>query len=73
MAPVAAMPMSKDKIEFCTYSPTKIDSQVLPLVKAAAALMQQNAQEWLSNVANEAASKQLARTPIKRRPPKPRG
>jgi len=59
-----------DKSEHVTYSPCKIDSQVLPLAKAAAALALMPVQEWLSNIVNEAAAKQLGMKPIKRRPTK---
>lgn len=68
MFPVAAVMDS----EFCTYANCKVDSQVLRLVKAAASLADQTIQDWLSDVANREASKQLNRKPIIRRtsPPK---
>jgi uncharacterized protein (DUF1778 family) len=54
--------------EFCTYVSVKIDDQVLPLVKAAAALAGESVQDWLSDLANAAASKAVSRKPLRRRP-----
>lgn len=54
--------------EFCTYSVVKLDSEVLRLVKAASALEGKHTQDWLSDVANAAASARLNHKPIKRRP-----
>ena len=65
------MPKSKPE-ESCTYVGTKIDDEVLPLARAAAALTEVDAQDFISDVVNEAASKVLNRAPIKRRPPKPK-
>lgn len=66
-------PMAKSKpTDHCTYVGTKIDDQVLPLARAAAALSGKDAQDFISDVLNEAASKILNRPPIKRRPPKPK-
>lgn len=53
----------------CTYVSVKLDDQVLPLVKAAAALAHQTVQDWLSDLANAAASEQVGRNPITRREP----
>lgn len=61
-----------DSVEFCTYSSVKLDSEVLPAVKAAAALDRLSVQEWLSDLANAAAAKRLGKKPVKRRPPPPR-
>ena len=58
--------------EFCEYVGTKIDKEVYPLARAAAALEGLTAQEFISNAVNLAAAKALNREPIKRRPPKPR-
>jgi hypothetical protein len=61
---------------FCTYASVKLDDEVLPFVRAAAALSGDvTTQEWLSDVALTAAAKLLNRKPIKRRPapPKPHG
>lgn len=63
--------MAKQK-EFCEYVGTKIDKDVLPLARAAAALSGKDAQDYISDVVNEAASKVVNRAPIKRRPPKPK-
>lgn len=68
LAPVKRM----DRTEYVSYSPCKIDSQVLPLAKAAAALKSIHFQEWLSNVINEAAAKEFGMKPIKRRPVRPK-
>ena len=61
-----------DRTEYVSYSPCKIDSQVLPLAKAAAALKSIHVQEWLSNIVNEAAAKELGMKPIKRRAVRPK-
>lgn len=58
--------------EFCNYTTTKVDDEVLPLVKAAAALTGLKVQEFVSNVLNDAASKAIGRKPIKRKPPRPK-
>jgi len=70
-----AEPMAKkpDKPSpWCTYASSKVDDEVYPLARAAAALLGQTTQEFISDVVNEAASKLLKREPIKRRPPEPR-
>lgn len=61
-----------EKQSFCRYSPVKLDADILPLAKAAAALAGKTVQEWLSDVANESASGALSRKPVKRLPPKKR-
>lgn len=58
--------------KYCSYSTAKVDSEVLNAAKAAALLSGKSFQEWLSDVANDAAAKELNRKPIKRKPPKPR-
>lgn len=78
--PTLAEPMAKkpDKAEgpppggYCTYASSKVDDEVYPLARAAAALRGQTTQEFISDVVNEAASKLLKREPVKRRPPEPR-
>jgi hypothetical protein len=57
--------------QHCSYSSVKLDSDILPSVKAAAALSRQSIQDWLSDLANEAAAKRLGSKPIKRLPPPP--
>jgi hypothetical protein len=71
---LVAEPMSDKKkpVEFCTYISTKIDDQVLPLVGAAASLEGMSVQDYLSDIANEAASRRLGYKPVKRRPTAPR-
>lgn len=54
--------------ELCTYTSVKVDDQVLPLAKAAAALAGQKVQDWISDFLNEAAAKALGKKSIKRRP-----
>jgi uncharacterized protein (DUF1778 family) len=54
----------------CTYVSMKVDDQVLPLVKAAAALAGQSVQDYASDILNQAASQALGRKPVKRRTPK---
>ena len=68
MYPVATVMES----EYCTYANCKLDTQVLRLVKAAASLADQTIQDWLSDVANKEASKELGRKPIVRRESPPR-
>jgi hypothetical protein len=64
----------KHPTEFCTYVGTKIDDEVYPLARAAAALSGNvTVQEFISTVVNDAAAKVLNRDPIKRRPPEPKG
>lgn len=58
--------------EGCPYSVVKIDSDILPLAKAVALLENKPLPEWLSDIVNDAAAKELNRKPIKRKPPKPR-
>lgn len=55
-----------------SYAQAKLDSDVHPLARAAAALEGISTQEFISNAVNEAASKVLNHSPIKRRPPKPK-
>lgn len=68
----AAPTMSKEKAEYARYTTTKVDVDIMHLVKAAAALDKQNVQDWLSDLANAAAAKRLGQPPVKRKPPKPR-
>lgn len=73
MFTLAPAPMTKkSETQFCTYASVKIDDEINPLVRAAAALVGKSTQEFLSDVANEAAARVLKRDPIKRRPPEPR-
>jgi hypothetical protein len=70
MAPSMAEDTPK---EFCEYVGTKIDTEVYPLARAAAALSGNvTVQEFISDAVNAAAAKVLNRKPIKRRPPKPK-
>ncbi len=65
--------MSKEKKPvFCEYVSTKIDSDVLPSAKAAAAIAKQSVMDWLSDVANAAAAEQLGHEPIERKPNRPK-
>ena len=74
MSTLMAPSMAEEAPEqFCKYIGTKIDSEVYPLARAAAALSDNaTVQEFISDVVNVAASKILNRKPIKRRPPKPK-
>lgn len=71
MPTLLAPPMPKET-KHATYDSVKLDDEVHPLARAAAALQQISTQEFISNAVNEAAAKVLNRTPIKRRPPKPK-
>lgn len=73
MLPMPRKPKATEQPVYCTYRATKIDDDVLPLVIAAAALARMTAQDYLSDVANEAASKALGRPPVERRTPPPHG
>ena len=66
--------MAKKETEqpHCTYASVKIDDKILPIAKAASSLQGKSVQEWLSDLANQAASKFLGRDPIIRRPIKKR-
>jgi hypothetical protein len=64
--------MAKTPEKFCTYAGVKIDDQIHPLAHAAAVLSGQALQDWLSDVANQAAALVLKREPVKRRPPEPK-
>lgn len=65
------MPTPK-KSEFAEYDSVKLDNEVHPFARAAAAILGISTQEFISNAVNEAAAKVLNRTPVKRRPPKPK-
>lgn len=70
-----ALAMAKDKPEkpkYCTYSTVKLDSEVLLKARAASSLKGRRLQEWLSDLANEAAAQELGHKPIVRRRPPPR-
>jgi uncharacterized protein (DUF1778 family) len=67
-----APPMPK-KTEYVAYVSTKIDDEVHPLARAAAALQGVSVQEFISDAVNEAAAKILNRQPVKRRPVEPKG
>lgn len=58
--------------ELAQYTGTKIDAEVLRLMRAACALQGVRMQDWLSDLVNEKASDMLGRKPIKRKPPKPK-
>lgn len=64
-------PMPKNT-QYCEYDSVKLDDEVHPLAKAAAALEEISTQELISDAVNLYASKILGRPPIKRRPPKPK-
>lgn len=70
---VAVATVMKDKkAEYVRYVATKLDGDILHLVKAAAAMERKNVQDWLSDIANAAAAERLNVPPVKRKPPKPR-
>jgi hypothetical protein len=54
------------------YRTVLVDSEVIPLAKAAALLEGKHYYEWLSDLVNEASAKSIGRKPLKRKPPKPR-
>lgn len=69
MPPVAIM--ADKKPVYCSYTGVKIDSDVLLIARAAAALAGQRMQDWLSDLVNEHGSPQIHRKPIARKPPPP--
>lgn len=72
MAPVAAAMTKEKSEELSTYISVKIDDQVYPIVKAAASLAGLQVQDYLSDIANDIASRAIGRQPIKRRATKKR-
>jgi len=71
---LAATLMAKEPkpVEYARYSVVKLDSEVLPRVRAAANLKSTSVQEWLSDLANLFAAKELRLEPLPRKKPKPR-
>ena len=57
----------RESTEFCSFVSVKIDSDILPLAKAAASLERLSVQDWLSDIANSAAAKRLGQNPVKRK------
>ncbi len=75
MSLVAVAPMTEKKkavVEYCVYTSTKIDDQVMPLVRIAAIDKGMAVQDYISDVMNEIAARDAGRKPVKRRPPMPR-
>lgn len=73
---VSRMAESSESQKFCRYTTVKIDSDLLPVLRIAAAMSEQKIQDYLSDLVNENASKKANRKPIKRKlppPPKQRG
>lgn len=67
---MAKQPKADEPEQPCTYASVKIDDEVLPLARAAAALSGNVAtQEFISDAVNKAAAEVLGRKPIKRRSP----
>lgn len=58
--------------EYCVYASVKMDVALINLAKQAAAKSGKSIQEWLSDVVNDAASRQVRERPVKRLPPRPR-
>lgn len=76
MTTLAAPTMTRKASEVCTYASIRIDDQILPLARAAAALSGDvTVQEFVSDAVNEVASRLLNRPLVARRraPDKPRG
>ena len=76
MVTLAAPPMSEKKSEVCSYASIRIDDQVLPWARAAAALSKDiTVQEFISDAVLKVAAQVLGKKPFKRRPapPKPHG
>lgn len=58
--------------EYAVYVSVKIDVEVLKLAKGAAGVSGLAVQDYISDVVNVAASKELNRPQVKRKPPRPR-
>lgn len=63
--------MAEEKQRYAEYVTTKLDVQVMRLVRAAAALDNKSVQDWLSDLANEPAARRCGEKPVKRLPPPP--
>lgn len=79
MTTLATHPMPKKSAktppedEFCEYVSTRLDRDVMPRAIAAAAMSgKKSAQEFISDVVNEAAAKVLGVPPVHRKPPPPK-
>lgn len=76
MSQVALM-TEKSANRYCHYTSLKVDTEVLLLVRLAAAHVAQatgkriKMQDWASDILNAAASKILKRNPIERKSPPP--
>lgn len=61
-----------DPEEYAVYISVKMDADVLKLAKGAAGVLGLSVQDYISDVINVAAAKELNRKPVKRKPPRPR-
>lgn len=57
---------------YCTYTSLKVDDQLMPEIKAAAAFDSLSVQELVSNILNEYIAKRFKHPKINRRSPPPR-
>lgn len=62
----------KKQSEYCRYTTVKVDVEVMPFVKSAAALAGKSVQEFVSDLLNEATPKASGHKPVKRKQPPPR-
>jgi hypothetical protein len=60
------------KDSYCTYSSVKVDAALVWRAKAAAAKARKTIQEWLSDLVNAEAARELGEKPVRRLPPRPR-
>jgi len=67
----AILMSEKKKVDYAAYGTVKIDVELIPLIRAAAALSGKNIQEWASDHLNRLAAEVLERNPIKRKPAPP--
>lgn len=56
----------------CTYTSLKVDDELMPEIKAAAAFDRLSVQELVSNILNDYTAKRFKHAKINRRPPPPR-
>lgn len=74
---LVALMSEKSGNRHCHYASLKVDTEVLLLVRLAAAHASRKAgkqikmQDWASDVLNEAAAKLTGEDPVKRKPPPP--
>ena len=65
------MSESPERKKYRRYTTVKIDADLIPVARIAAAHAEKKLQDWLSDLVNEHASKIAGRDPVKRKPAPP--